>query len=94
MRYLRKKELPFKSIANPHDWGSIPEEFQGLNILEIRMISIYLCTTTILILPGGQLGNIGGIAYVSNDIVNMAVTLPRPLKDTSMIYVAWDGTKR
>ena len=68
---LKKKKLPKLALRNRLDFGIVPEELKDLSPQEHRMISIYVCSTTIVRMQRtdtSQLGSIGGIAYVMNDL--------------------------
>ena len=75
---LKKNTMPKLALANRLDFGEIPEELKGLNLKEQRMISPYICTTTIIKMNGfGQKGTIGGAAHFMNDVSSWAKVLPR-----------------
>ena len=94
--FLKKGKIPLFSIFN-NQWGEIPECLQRLNYMERKMIAPYNINTKLVI--GSQYSQIGGIAYVMNDIAQMAQILPRAPKDTGIILVTppqnikkWDGS--
>ena len=77
---LKKKEIPVVALVNRLDWGDIPPELQDLNVLEMRIISIYNCLTTFVRMnrsPGGQSGTLGGVCHMVNDVSSWAKILPR-----------------
>ena len=61
------------------------------------MIALY--NTNLKLVFGSQHAHIGGVAYVMNDLAELAQTLPRAPKDTGIILVTppqnvkkWDGS--
>ena len=77
---LKNKTIPKCSLANRFDFGVVPDELKDLNMLEERIISIYICITTICKLEkhaDSQTGTYGGIAHLVNDVVSWAKILPR-----------------
>jgi len=82
---LRQGQLPSKSLANL-DWGVVPPELACLSYMEEKMIALYNCNSTIVVLPGGQTGRLGGVAYVQNDLVETVQRLPRLPKETDTVF--------
>ena len=75
---LKRKIVPSVALVNRLDWGEIPPELQGLNVLEERIISIYNCLTTFVRMNRtGATGTIGGICHMVNDVSTWAKMLPR-----------------
>ena len=70
-RCLKRRKVPVKALRNSLDFGEVPEELQGLNMQEERMIGVINCVTSIIKLgnyAGGQYGLKGGIAHLINDL--------------------------
>ena len=87
---LKNKRIPKNSLSNNLDFGLVPNELKGLSPQEQQMISIYVCSTTIVRMQRtdtSQLGTIGGIAYVMNDLATYCKTLPRPPEDLGIVYI-------
>ena len=87
---LKQKSIPKNALANGLDVGDVPDQLQGLSYQEQRMISIYVCCTTIVRMERSntsQAGTIGGIAYVMNDLTSYCNTLPRPPSNLDIVYI-------
>eukprot|EP00283_Hemiselmis_rufescens_P008711 CAMPEP_0173424170 /NCGR_PEP_ID=MMETSP1357-20121228/4145_1 /TAXON_ID=77926 /ORGANISM="Hemiselmis rufescens, Strain PCC563" /LENGTH=762 /DNA_ID=CAMNT_0014387345 /DNA_START=198 /DNA_END=2483 /DNA_ORIENTATION=+ len=82
---LASGQMPTMSLANL-DWGTVPPELACLSHVEKKMIALYNCNSTIFVLPGGQSGRLGGVAYVQNDLVATMQRLPRLPKETDTIF--------
>ena len=74
---LSRREVPSVALVNQLDWGDVPVELQGLNIIEQRMIAIYNSITSFVRMSGGRSGVLGGISHLINDIASWAKVLPR-----------------
>lgn len=86
--------MPSKALKNNLDFKDIPEELQGLNMQEERMIGLINCVTSIVKLgyyAGGQYGLKGGMAHLINDLPTQARVLPRSPKSTGIIFIQYNS---
>ena len=81
---LTQDKIPHDSIIN-NQWGEIPDVLKDLSFMEKKMIAIYNMNFKITI--SSQYSQIGGAAYVMNDMVQIADILPRHPSETGIILV-------
>ncbi|KAL2076325.1 hypothetical protein ACEWY4_028077 [Coilia grayii] len=85
---LKSKRLPSIAVANNLELDPIPEELQGLNVLERHVIAKFIPFAKIISLPKGQQRAIhGAVVCVPSEVDSTVQSLPRPPSESQLLRV-------